>query len=488
MAIFKTIRSNPGTFSKVILNASWLSGARLAGDIGSFILFVVLSRRFGPNGIGKYAYGMAVGLLIYIFFNMGIEEYGIREYSRRPKGERERLFGKLITVQFIVLMPILMGLMVFLVLSRPHFEILETIVILSTYFVFMNLSNTFFIPAYSQQSMALPAISEFACRVGAIAVSIWLVLGYEASLPVALLPLPAFGALVALVAYWSAIRRNCGIHYGIKWVEIKEMYQVAWPFAASNLVFYIYSRLNLIIVSMMLGDAATGYFFTGLKFLETGVLPLQLIGIAAYPILSQNFEENVEAFDSAAEKLVRIDLIAGGMLVWALFFFIPLVLAPILGPKFLAATTVVKGLAFLALLIAFESATIRILFAMNLQARMVRVQTVIAILCIVISLALIPSLGVIGAVAASVLAKLLGIVMYLVVLRGEPVYICLKKSLKSFTAIFAFVVFVSGILFWKTRMEWVPAVAFPVFFLAAIVVTGFLPIFKLGHRSETISP
>lgn len=477
-----------GPFSTVIVNAGWLTGARLAAELCSFVLFVLLSRRFGPSGIGKYAYGMTVGLLVYTLFNLGIEEYGIREYSRRSREDRETFFGRLATVQFLVLLPIVAGFAVFLLLSNVDQEIVGTTLILTAHFVFMNISGTFFIPAYSQQAMAVPAFSLVAFRVGAIGTSLWLILAYDASLPVALLPLPVFGAVQALVSYRSASRRNGGVRFGIEWKEIKEMSGVAWPFAASSLLFFTIARVNLIIVSTMLGDEATGYYFTGLKFLETGSLPLNLLGIAAYPILSRSFEKKGGEFVASAEKLMRMNLIAGGLLVWALFFFIPMVLAPVLGSKFVAATPLVKALALLALPAAIEAASIRIFFAMNLQAKRLGIQAVVAFLSIAVTVALIPSLGVIGAVVSSALAKLLLIGMYLFALRRETVYRSLRKPLGSFAIIFTSAICISGFLFWKTRLEWLPAAAFLVTFVTAIFCTGFLPIYKIGQRNEATSP
>ena len=65
-------------------NAGWLAGSRLSGDVLNFFLFVVLSRRFGPAGVGAYAYAFSIAGFGYAAASLGLEDYGVREMARRP--------------------------------------------------------------------------------------------------------------------------------------------------------------------------------------------------------------------------------------------------------------------------------------------------------------------------------------------------------------------------------------------------------------------
>lgn len=83
-------------------NAIWLLGCRVLADLLNFALFLVVSRRFGPEGMGVYAYGFAIASFVYAAITLGIDEYGIREYTRRPPHERGRLMSDLLGAQVCI--------------------------------------------------------------------------------------------------------------------------------------------------------------------------------------------------------------------------------------------------------------------------------------------------------------------------------------------------------------------------------------------------
>ena len=77
-------------------NASWLLACRVGADLLNFVLFLIVSRHFGPPGMGVYAYGFAIAGFVYSATTLGIDEYGIREYARRPADGRAALLADLL--------------------------------------------------------------------------------------------------------------------------------------------------------------------------------------------------------------------------------------------------------------------------------------------------------------------------------------------------------------------------------------------------------
>ena len=64
-------------------NASWLTISRVARDALGFGLFVFLSRSFGPEGIGLYAYGLAIAGFAQVVVGFGFRDLGVRELDRK---------------------------------------------------------------------------------------------------------------------------------------------------------------------------------------------------------------------------------------------------------------------------------------------------------------------------------------------------------------------------------------------------------------------
>jgi hypothetical protein len=57
----------------------------------------------------------------------------------------------------------------------------------------------------------------------------------------------------------------------------------------------------------------------------------------------------------------------GGLLTWALIYFVPTVVIPILGDEFAPASSVIKSMAVIGVLMALSINMVRLLLAMHLQ-------------------------------------------------------------------------------------------------------------------------
>ena len=159
MGPFGEVMEKRKSFVTILSNAGWLTGTRLAGNVVSVLLFVVLSRYFGPAGIGQYAYGLAIAGLIGAVVAFGLEDYAIRESSHLSLEARRLLLSRLLGTQLGIIALAVFGLLVFLLIARPSGEVVFIIILLSSYHVTLAVSWTLFVPAFSQQSMAGPAIT-----------------------------------------------------------------------------------------------------------------------------------------------------------------------------------------------------------------------------------------------------------------------------------------------------------------------------------------
>src|SRR5690348_15591118 len=138
----------------ILRNAGWLTIGRLIGDGVSFGLFIVLSRYFGPAGIGQFAYGFAIASFAAIFISIGLDEFGVREFARGAAREPARLLGKLLASQFALVVLVAAGLATFLVLTHAPSSDVGIVLLLSAQQALLAVARTFFIPAYAVQAMA----------------------------------------------------------------------------------------------------------------------------------------------------------------------------------------------------------------------------------------------------------------------------------------------------------------------------------------------
>ena len=467
-----------GTVVRMFVNASWLTGARGVGDILNLLLFIVLSRYYGPEGIGQYGYGLAIAALAFALVSMGLEDYAIRECSRLLLTDRGALIGKLVGIQLggmACVFAIFLGL---LLVTKPSIEKVMIILMLTTQQCAFALTRTLFSPSFARERMSGPAIAELLCRAGSLFSTFLLVVGLHVPLEIALIPFPLGGLALLSIATMSARHHLKISSLRITRHESFKIIQSAWAFAASVCLFYVYSRVNVIIVSFVLGDDKTGIYFSSLKFLETGVLPLTFIGLAAYPNLSRLCEQGGSSFSEAADRLVRVALVVGGLLTWALFYFVPTVIIPILGDKFAPASSVIKSMAVIGVLMALSIIMFRLLLAMHLQTQQVKISFWVVLLNVLLTVALLPVFDILGAVLASILSMIAINIIYLIMFQRKVGTTILNKTVALFLII-VLTAFLAGALFTLlTSYAWLPAAASLATFGALVLLTGFLPLPK----------
>lgn len=468
-----------GTASAIFLNAGWLSLAKLGADALSFAIFILLSRHFGVGGIGQFAYGFAVASIAYVFVELGSEDYGVRECSRLPKRETRELVGELVSTQLFVALGALVFVALFMFVRRSS-DTMVIVLILSFYQLCVAFARTLFIPALSEESMGFPALAEVASRLIVLIVAATLILGFSASLPIALLGYPMAGLLLLVLASVSALKRLDGIRVRLSIETARRIVRNTWPFLASNAVFIVYARADLIMISWILGDEPAGLYASALKFLEVAIMPLVYLALAAYPQLSARAKADLHAFLQTAAWLVRTSLLLAAFLATCLLFIAPELLTLLLGAEFEPSIPILRAMAAVLLVMGLDVGLTRMLLAKDLQMQRVRLQSLGVTLNILLNLLLIPLFGPLGAVGA-LLASVISIqgLYFLALYRRVPLD-HIRMIVFHFGAIVIAAALVAGggLLFGR---PWLGVLGSIAIFAVLITWTGFAtPIWRRG--------
>lgn len=464
--------------SPPLVSAAWLSGSRLAVDALGFLVFLAISRRFGPAATGRYSYAFALAGIGYVVASLGLADYGVREYARLAGEARQRVLSTLLATQAAAVGLVAVGFAGYLLLSRPDAETAVLVVLLTASQLGLAAARVLLVPAFAHQAMAAPAVAELACRGTASLVAAGLIGIAGVSLPVALLAYPAAALLMLGFAAGSAARHGARLAPRLRRGDggALDTARAAWPFAASEIVYQVYARADVIMLTLLAGAAAAGIYASGLKFVEVAASPVLFVGVAAFPGLSRLFDRDPAGFTAAGAKLLRWTLTLGGLIAWGLVFVVPLVLVPALGHRFEEATRVVRLMAALALLAGVQTTATRILLAARRQVGRLKIQLIGAGLKIGLNAALIPVLGIEGAVAASLAALLCLDVLYLGAVLDWFPRPKLTRPLGAFGITVAGSAGVAGALLLAGLGQPVAALASLVVLVVSSVATGLAPL------------
>jgi O-antigen/teichoic acid export membrane protein len=405
------------SFRKILSGAGMLTVARVAGDLASALLFIFVSRAFGVEGVGLYAYAFAVAQIAQLIVDFGFVDYGLREYSRTDEPMRQRILANAISLQLFFLAIVSLCLWAYLSLTNADPQTASLVCLLALYQILLNFFLMLITPAISSQRMVAPALTEIVFRVGGAIVAIGLIsiggMGIVVSLSA--LPLSALGMVFASV--FIARRFNGPLRLGIDRGVALPMVRPAATFAASSIIVGLYAKLGLIILTFLGGQAAAGIFATGLKLVDLGMAPLLFLGIAVFPRLARSFGSDAADTMHIAAQYVRLTFILGILVCWGMIFVVPPVLPYLLGPDFAEAGPAVMLMGVVALLTALDSAAYRLLWATHQQARRLRIQMIGLLVNVILNFSLIPVFGVTGTICAAILTLCL-----MLVLAAGPIY------------------------------------------------------------------
>lgn len=451
---------------KITSNAAWLVGCHLSGNFLNLALFVTISRSFGPSGIGAYSYAFAIAGFVYVLGNLGIDEYGIREYARLPAEKRHGFISKVLGTQVLMLAVAVVALAVYLLLTRATLVTMGIAGSLAIYQLGYALARTLFVPAMAGEAMAGPALAELSCRGGAYVVAALAIILADSSLLAAMSVFSVFGLLVVVAGIRSAYRRIGAISVLISREAAIDTVRRAWSFAAVEIMGQVFIRTGIVTLSLVMGEEATGLYATGLKFVEVACMPLAFLGIAAYPRLSQLSAFDPPGFVRVTNNLFRVWLVASGLILWGLYFVVPSFLVPVLGAKFAGTEPVLRHMVVLALMQVLEALLVRLSFAADLQVQCFRTITGGAILSVILNMVLVPWLGVGGAIVAGTIALATVNVLYTAALQVRIPSSVLWQNLVMLAAGLAPAVAAAWILDAYGQPELLAGLAFLVTFLS----------------------
>jgi O-antigen/teichoic acid export membrane protein len=389
---------------KVLTNAFWLSFCRIAADVLSFVLFAVISRTFGPVGTGEYSYAFAVATLVALTTTAGFEDYGIRQYAHATEHERRQLWQDILSTQCVQLLIGAAALVIFLLSSAMSTHALIVVLELSIYVVGWTTSRTFFIPALASQAMVRPALTDLTCRLTAILCALGLATAAHASLPWLLAGFPIAGVTLACLALRSATHHGAALRLGRTWRGILSTWRGTWAFAGSEVLNQFYARTDLLLIAYFLGNASVGLYATDIKFVEVGILPLILLGTAAYPLLSTHAARDLGAFGHSARDFTRIVFFSSGWLAVGIFCLVPLLIVPLFGAKFAPSAALLPWFALFVVMKAWEVVFYRLLYAARRQLFYCGSLIVGTVVIVILNFQLIPRFGIQGAIVAAIIS------------------------------------------------------------------------------------
>lgn len=467
--------TEPPGKSRVPLNAVLLSSSQFARTAIGFFFFLFLARRLGPNDYGKYMFAFALSEIFSILGDVGLHEYTIREFSRRPELLKERLAGILglktvlsctSAVVMIAIVP-LMG------------KDLETSLAVGA-FALAQIGYSWFYAstiAYAvKQDLHIQAFLWLLEKALFAAAGVAVLLAGRSFLAVALSnTFVQFGG--GALGVWIAWRKYGPFRMAFDREKWGRYLKAALPFGLIVGFYLVYFRVDSVMISFFRGDEEVGLYGAAYNLISAMMfLPSGLVA-ALFPRLAGTFKSPEDNLDSPFQRAAR----------WLLALSLPLAVGISLIPEELTRTLLGDTYLPAATALAVLAWTLPVWFITFLQGNLLTiierqkaVATVGAVNMVVnlgLNLIVIPRYGFTGAAVTTLLTELVGLKLMFILLRRN---ISLTRTTLLVVKV-ALLAGVMGVLVWVLR-DRAPLAA--VIGAAVVLYAGEVVVFRVVPLGE----
>lgn len=404
---------------KIVGRAFWLLAGRVIGDLGLFVYYLLLARRFGASGIGDYSFAFAFAS----FFTLGVD-FGLRNLlTRRVARSSEEAPRVAVSVALTQGAFALLLLTVMLLVARvagypPDLVGYLVLAFLALALQVMGVSFAAFLEAVGE--MRLSALAALLQKGIVVVAGIALVLG-GASLAMVMAAHVLSGVVYFAVA-WRWTRRKFGrfdmaLRPRLAWTLLT----AALPFLATAALWEIYSRIDIVMLHLFRSEVETGLYAAAYKLISAPLFVAQLVGVAVFPTLARAVADESPELERVFRDTLRVLAVlglAGGVLLLTAGDALPVLL---FGEEFRASGRLVRLMAPLFVLEFGMVPLWRLLLAMDRERTLVLLRLVSVGLNVALNLVLIPLYGPMGAVVTSLISEgLLAVAQLVLCLRVVP--------------------------------------------------------------------
>jgi len=394
---------------KGAVNASYLFISKISAQALSFLSLIYIARELGPNEYGKFSTTVVFVSMFSFLALDGLTKVLVREGSK-DVSNFTRLFEYVLPIKLVVIL-IAFILCIFAVgltdytLQIKYFIVLYALTILSN-----GLQVTFKAVFQVYQEMKYIGYLDLTNRTLYVVFAVlFIYLGYGV---VALIIISLLSNIISTLITIYISKRFLG-----KWVGLKLRFTLdssilkpAVIFSLIGLFIFMYSRIDILMISWFLGSGDVGLYAVPFRFVEVANFASTSLSVAFFPIFVQKIMKRTLRKKTILKSIFFLFLIISFFCILLSIFSERLILL-FLGEKYRLSGTV---LAILVWDLALGIPTIPISITMqadNLELYQLFFGLSRATSNVILNLILIDQYGIVGIAMATIITRFLYLII-----------------------------------------------------------------------------
>ena len=382
-----------------------MSLSQITASVCAFLWTIIIARYLGVSDYGIVSFAISFTALIGIFLDFGISTYITREIAKD-----RNLVSKVVNNIFyfkIILSVILFFLsaLILYVLGNSSLTIAVTLIFFIEV-VFMSMAFFFNGVFQAFEELKFQSIANI-LNSGLLLCGILIIVGFNLGvIAVAVSYVIGFFAYF-LYMFLTYLKRFSFPQFELDLPFIKSIVVNSIPFGLTNFFYTIYFSIDIVMLSYLVGDYATGLYKSAYNIINIFAALLPIYQGVFFPVMSKFFKHSQDLLKVSYELSVKYLLLFTLPLSVGVFFYAEPILNLIYTNQYSLATTPVQILIWTVSFLFINGAASTLLNAVDREVIVTKIYIAAAIFNVILNFILIPLYSYDGAAIATVLSEVL---------------------------------------------------------------------------------
>lgn len=287
--------------SQVSRNASFLTIAYSMQKILAFVYFTFIARLVTEDSVGKYVFAISLTTIFSILIDLGLTSVFIREVARKKEALTQYL-NHILSLKIPLALIAYAGALIAVIALHKEPLVVTMVALAGAVMIFDSFSLTFWGVFRGYQQLQYESVAIVINQICIFAVGLGgLVLGYPLWVLVAGL---LAGSLFSFVfSFVLLVRRHqYRFHFDFSRNILKPLLLMALPFALAGIFTRVYSYIDQILLSTLIGDTELGWYSVAYKITFALQFIPSAFAASLYPAMSNYYEHAREKLAGIFEK------------------------------------------------------------------------------------------------------------------------------------------------------------------------------------------
>jgi len=387
------------TVRRVARNTSIIIVGDIVFRLISLVVTIYLARYLGTAGFGKYNFVFAYLAFFNILTDLGLQTILVREMSRDPS-ITPKLIGNAYIIRLILTVTAIISSIVVISLMSYPADTTTYVYIASLTLLFVSFSDFYRTIFEANLRMEYNITAKLVFKFLSAVLILWIIFAKGTLLHIMIALV--LSEMVKTLLNYSFSRKFVTPQFKIDFGLWKYLIKECLPLALSSIIIIIYSRIDVIMLSIMKGDVPVGLYSAAYKLSDPFLLIPSALGVSLFPIMSKSFRNSREELIRIYELSFKYILIIMLPIAIITTLLADRIILLIYGDAFEGSATALQILIWALIFTSLNSILSHLLVSMGEQKLSTVSHTLCAVVNVVLNFFLIPVLSYNGASIATV--------------------------------------------------------------------------------------